>query len=149
MIEKATGNTPDQLPLRAKLSDIAQLPPWIESLASHHAIPVEVQFAIELCLEEAVSNIIRHGYGGNTDCPVIVRFTIPQPGCFDFAVDDEAPLFNPLHVIDMPESNPNGEIRIGGQGVRLLRRFANSLTYEPTSTGNRLTLSFSVNGSAR
>jgi serine/threonine-protein kinase RsbW len=147
MIENATGHTQDRLALRARLSDIVQLPRWIDSLASQHAIPVEVQFAIELCLEEAVSNIIRHGYGGDTDRSLIVRFTMPRPGFFDFVVEDEAPPFNPLHATDAPELNSSEEIQIGGQGIRLMRRFANVLTYEPTPTGNRLSMSFSLNGS--
>jgi len=39
-----------------KLSEIARVPPWPESLAARHAIPSRVQFAMDLCLEEVLSN---------------------------------------------------------------------------------------------
>jgi RNA polymerase sigma factor (sigma-70 family) len=40
------------------------------------------------------------------------------------------------------------EITVGGQGVRLLRRFADALEYQATPTGNRLSIGFNVSGSA-
>jgi hypothetical protein len=75
---------------------------------------------------------------------VIVRFTRPREGHFVFVVEDEAPLFNPLDKPELPALNPREEIRIGGQGIRLLRRFADALEYEPMPAGNRLRISFSA-----
>jgi len=148
-----TGNgnedvTQDLLTLRSRLSDIAQLPAWLDGLASRHAIPADVQFAMDLCLEEALSNIIRHGYAGEVDRPVIVSFTMPREGRFILVIEDEAPQFNPLDAPELPALDPHQEIRVGGQGIRLLRRFADTLEYEPTPTGNRLRIGFSAAGSA-
>jgi serine/threonine-protein kinase RsbW len=148
MTVNGTDQTRDKLALRSRLSDIAQLPPWIEVLASSYAIPVDVQFAMNLCLEEVVSNVIRHGYGTEADRSVIVRFTMPREGYFVFVVDDEAPRFNPLSAHELPNLNARQEIRVGGQGIRLLRRFADALEYEPMPTGNRLRMGFSITGSA-
>jgi anti-sigma regulatory factor (Ser/Thr protein kinase) len=148
MTGSETEKTEERLTLRGRLSEMARLPAWIERLASRHGIPDKVSFAIDLCLEEALSNIILHGYGGETDRSVIVRFTTPREGYFDFVVDDEAPRFNPLDQPEIPPLDPRDDIRIGGQGIRLLRRFADELEYEPTPTGNRLRLGFSIDGSA-
>ncbi len=54
----------EPLTLESKLSEIARIPPWIEKLAALHSIPERARFAMDLCLEEAVSNVIRHGYAG-------------------------------------------------------------------------------------
>jgi serine/threonine-protein kinase RsbW len=148
MTGNGTDQTQDQLTLRSRLSDMAQLPTWIEVLASRHAIPDDLQFAMNLCLEEAVSNVICHGYGPETDLPVTVRFSMPREGYFIFVVEDEAPRFNPLDAAELPALGPGKEIRVGGQGVRLLRRFADTLEYEPTPNGNRLRMGFSAAGSA-
>lgn len=147
MTGNGTDQTQDRLTLRSRLSDMARLPAWIEGLASRHAIPGDVQFAMNLCLEEAVSNIIRHGYGPEEDRPVTVRFTMPREGNFVCVVDDEAPRFNPLDAPELPALNPREEIRVGGQGIRLMRRFADTLEYEPTPDGNRLRMGFSAAGS--
>src|ERR1700691_1178820 len=128
----------DRLTLRSRLSDMAQHPPWIEGWASRHGIPSNVQFGIELCLEEVVSNVIRHGYAGTEDRSVVVRFVTPRDSYFEFVVEDEAPQFNPLDAPDLKAIDPEDDTRIGGQGIRLLREFANAVEYEPTPTGNRL-----------
>jgi anti-sigma regulatory factor (Ser/Thr protein kinase) len=144
MTGNGTGQMQDQLALRSRLSDMTQLSPWIEGLASRHAIPGNVQFAVELCLEEVVSNVIRHGYAGAEDCSVVVQFAMPRDGYFEFAVEDEAPRFNPLDAPELSALDPEDETRVGGQGIRLVRQFANSVEYEPTPRGNRMRLGFSA-----
>src|SRR5579862_5839115 len=96
MTGNGTDQEQDQLALRSRLSDMAQLPGWVEGLASRHDIPGNVQFAIDLCLEEVISNVIRHGYAGAEDRSVIVRFAMPRSSYFEFVVDDDAPRYNPL-----------------------------------------------------
>jgi len=143
MTGNGTEQIHDQLALRSRLSDMKQLSPWIEGLASRYAIPSNVQFAIELCLEEIVSNVIRHGYVGADNCSVLVSFRIPRDCYFEFVVDDEAPRFNPLDAAELSALSPGEEIRIGGQGIRLVRQFADDVEYQPKPSGNRLRMGFS------
>src|ERR1700722_5665370 len=98
MIANGTNQTQDRLALPSRISDIARIPAWIEGLAARYNIPANVQFAIDLCLEEAISNVVRHGYAGADDHPVIVGFTRAGEGCFQCVIEDEAPRFNPLQV---------------------------------------------------
>ncbi len=37
--------------------DIARIPEWIEQLALRYSIPEDLQFAMDLCSEEALANI--------------------------------------------------------------------------------------------
>jgi serine/threonine-protein kinase RsbW len=138
----------DQISLRGQLSEIAQVPAWTQNLASRYSIPFDVQMGIDLCLEEVLSNVIRHGYGNDADRTVVVNFTMPRDGFFLFVVEDEAPRYNPLDAPELPALNSNDAIRVGGQGIRLLRRFTNTLEYEPTPNGNRLRMGFSAAGPA-
>jgi anti-sigma regulatory factor (Ser/Thr protein kinase) len=48
----------------------------------------------------------------------------------------------------LPPLSSLEELAIGGQGVRLLRRFADALEYQATPTGNRLSIGFTATGSA-
>ena len=147
-----TGNGKDtageHLNLRSRMSELAQLFPWIERLASRHAIPANTQFAIDLCLEEVLSNIIRHGYSGKPDHSIAVHFASPRKDYYVFVVEDEAPPFNPVVSPELPALGSLDEIRVGGQGIRLLRRFADALEYQSTPTGNRLSIGFTVSGSS-
>jgi len=138
----------DRLSLRGRLSEIAQVPTWIEHLALGYSIPGDVQSVINLCLEEVLSNVIRHGYGNDEGGAVVVNFTVPRDCFFLFVVEDDAPHFNPLDASELPPLNSNDEARIGGQGIRFLRRFASILEYEATPNGNRLSMGFSAKGPA-
>ena len=136
----------DLLTLHSQLGEMPRLSAWIEGIAARHSLPKNLKFAITLCLEESISNIIRHGYADRKDGPIVVHFPEPHDNNFAFVVEDEAPLFNPL---DVPEPSPlqqQKEIRIGGQGIRLMRRLAGTLAYEPTPAGNRLKMTFSIAG---
>jgi anti-sigma regulatory factor (Ser/Thr protein kinase) len=147
-----TGNgkpkSGERLDLRSRLSDLAQIHVWIERLASQYTIPANMQFAMNLCLEEALSNIIQHGYSCNPDHSIAVQFESPLENQFVFVIEDEAPAFNPVASPELPALNALEDGPIGGQGLRLLRRFADALDYQATPTGNRLTIGFSAAGSA-
>jgi anti-sigma regulatory factor (Ser/Thr protein kinase) len=138
----------ERLMLRSRMSDLAQVSSWIERLASRHGISASTQFAMNLCLEEVLSNIIRHGYSGRNQHSIAIQFASPRDDYFEFVVEDQAPPFNPVDAPELPALGPLDEGRIGGQGIRLLRRFADSLEYQALPGGNRLTIGFSVAKSA-
>lgn len=135
------------LTLESKLSEITRVPPWLESLAAQHAIPSRVQFAMDLCLEEVLSNIIRHGYGGESGHEIVIRYQALPDGFLTFIVEDHAPRFNPLTVPCPPVARTLEDISGGGQGIRLLKQSADTIGYEPTSNGNRLIITFILPGS--
>jgi serine/threonine-protein kinase RsbW len=140
--------TEERLTLQGRMSELTQVHPWIERLATKHTIPESSQFAMNLCLEEALSNVIRHGYSGKPDHSIAVRFASPSENYFVFVVEDDAPPFNPVDSPELPALSSLDDVRVGGQGIRLLRQFADALDYEPTPTGNRLSIGFSTANSA-
>ncbi len=142
MMGSGHHTTGESLNLQSRISELARVPPWIEGLAATHSIPDSTQFAMNLCLEEVLSNIIRHGYGGQPGQSIAVHFTAEQNGRFAFIVEDDAPAFNPVGAPELPAINTLDEAQIGGQGIRLLRQFAGVLEYQRTPGGNRLTIGF-------
>jgi serine/threonine-protein kinase RsbW len=124
-----------------------QIPNWVHDLAARYSIPEDTEYSMDICLEEVLGNIIRHGYSGADDRPMSVSFAMPHAGNFILVVEDEAPHFNPLEAPELPVMTPGNEVRLGGHGIRLLRHFSQALKYEPTPTGNRLRMDFSAAGS--
>lgn len=142
-----------RLTLKSQLDDMAALWPWVESIAAEYAIPADTVFGIHLCLEEAVSNVIRHGYGGQTGHTLTVDFALTGAHELVFTIEDQAPAFNPLTaplVEDQPATSPLDYLRPGGRGILLMRNFAGSLKYERLENGsgggNRLTIGFVLPG---
>jgi serine/threonine-protein kinase RsbW len=131
----------ERLSLQGRLADLTLVPPWVAYLASAYSIPENTRYAMDLCLEELLSNIIRHGYRDEFSRPIIVHYSTVQD-LFLLVIDDEAPPFNPLLWKESLEESLSGT-RIGGFGLNLVRNFARTVEYERTPMGNRLTLTFS------
>lgn len=131
-----------RLELTSTLADLGRVAPWVGELVAVYGFSEDVRFAMELCLEEALSNIVRHGYGGEAGHVLTVNL-VRAEGKALFVVEDGAPAFEPLQP---EETAPADLITMtpGGQGLRLLYRFANSVKYERLENGNRLTLGFVV-----
>jgi serine/threonine-protein kinase RsbW len=145
-VDGANRTSQAELALRSQMADLALVAPWIEQLGTERAIPASTRFAMNLCLEEVLSNIIRHAYGGIGDRVISVRYAPSRNNSVLLIIDDEAPHFNPLAAEETPVEETLDGTRVGGLGIRLLRGFAESLKYEPTPAGNRLIIGFSVAG---
>jgi serine/threonine-protein kinase RsbW len=138
----------DRLELDSRLTELSRFRPWIEVVADRLGLGEEDRFAINLCVEEALANIVLHGYRSEPGHPIVIRsFVSARSLCI--TIDDEAPPFSPIEShsqLTRSETKPVSleSITPGGNGIRLLHRFAGSLSYERLSDGNRLTLGFPV-----
>ena len=145
MPESVADTSARRLTLRGRLEDLARVWPWVETLAATYAIPAALLFSVNLCLEEALSNIVRHGYGGGSALPITIDFAETGSDGIAFVIEDRAGPFDPLEFSCRQEAPPPASIEDfepGGQGIRLLRKFSGSLSYERLSGGNRLTIGF-------
>lgn len=76
MPESSAHTQEEQLNLSSRLAELNRVALWVESLAVEHDLPPELVFAVNLCMEEALSNVIRHGYGGEPDHAIAIRCSI-------------------------------------------------------------------------
>lgn len=132
---------PGRLDLESRLQDLALVFPWVEALAAHYGLPEAICFSINLCLEEVLSNVVRHGYRGEHGEPITVAFE-PGEGQVTFTVEDAAPHFDPTAQPEETVQVPLEQMTLGGNGIRLLRKFASSVAWEPLAPGNRLKIVF-------
>jgi serine/threonine-protein kinase RsbW len=134
----------DRLELDSSLSELSRVWPWAEALAENHGLAQDTRFAMQLCMEEALANVVIHGYKNEPGHPIAIQASASD-GYLLFAIEDEAPPFAPP---EPGESKPAASgadldsIAPGGNGIRLIRRFAGSVLYEPLPHGNRLTIGF-------
>jgi anti-sigma regulatory factor (Ser/Thr protein kinase) len=139
---------PETLVIRAEIGELAHVVEWTGRLATTWNLPSSTLFAIQLCFEEAVSNIIRHGFadgpreaGVNSDVHLSAE---RRDNAVAITIADFAPAFDPLGVVPRARPATIQQAVIGGHGIQLMRRFAQHLTYERRDGMNRLTLSFDL-----
>jgi serine/threonine-protein kinase RsbW len=126
---------------------------WLTMIATDQELPEQTVFALQLCLEELLSNIVRHGGTGHWDSSgdvsqnrvpplnIVVALDI-DPQRIIMTVEDDGKPFNienaSVHAID----RPLGEIEPGGLGIQLVRNFVSRLSYEQAGLGNRVLVEF-------
>lgn len=134
----------DRLELDSRLPELSRVWPWAEALAEDHGLAEDARFAMQLCLEEALANVVIHGYRNEPGHPIAIQASV-SGGWLKFSIEDAAPPFAPAPPVDLQpaENAPDLEsMEPGGNGIRLIHRFAGSMQYEPLPRGNRLTLGF-------
>jgi anti-sigma regulatory factor (Ser/Thr protein kinase) len=138
----------DSIELDSRLEELVRVGPWIDALADRLGFPEQKRFAIHLCMEEALANIILHGYRSEPGHPIVISSFVAA-GTLSITIDDLALHFSPIEFLpNSSNSDPNAasldSITPGGNGIRLLKHFSGSLRYERRLNGNRLTMAFPV-----
>ena len=127
--------------MRSDVAELARLAGWIESWAQRGALSPDVSFAIALCLEEAVANVIMYGGAGDERLQIKVEVE-RDAGISTVRIEDNGRQFDPTQVPSPPVAASLEEATIGNVGVHLMRSFASGMHYERRNGRNRLTLRF-------
>jgi len=96
----------------------------LAALGAHGWVASGQDFRARLCLEEALSNAVRHGNLNDPRRNVWIELAEDHDRC-RICVRDEGGAFNPEHV-QMPPPD-----REGGRGVCLMRHYMESVAYDP------------------
>jgi serine/threonine-protein kinase RsbW len=94
----------------------------------------------ELSIDEAISNVIEHGYGGPTPSRYIELTCRVNPQGMTIIITDDGPAFDPL---DNPEPDPDTPLdarQVGGWGVYLIRTLMDEASYARVNGHNQLIL---------
>ena len=127
--------------LPATLESIPQVLAFVEGGLEELHCPNAMQMLLVVAVDEIVSNIAKYGYPHSAG-DVTVRLCAGQDGeFFDICFIDQGIAFNPL--CDTPQFDASAAVaqrRIGGQGVKIVRRIADEVEYERKESNNILVI---------
>jgi serine/threonine-protein kinase RsbW len=129
-----------RLTLHNKLAELDRLEPWIEDCADLGMSP-DLSLAVQLCVEEAVANVIMHASTHNDRLDISVKLGRCK-GQLVARIEDNGPEFDPTQAPSLTVASSLGEARVGKFGIHLMRSFADGMDYERRDGRNRLTLRF-------
>jgi len=126
--------------------DITAAASWIESIASELGLPEPQMFAMQVCTEELMSNIVRHGDASSTSWPRIdagknlcISITVKAlDDRITMTVEDNARAFNVVQAPAKAIDQALEKVQPGGLGIHLIKSFATNLRYSRTDTGNQV-----------
>lgn len=122
----------------ATIDAIEQVSLYLEACLEQSGVPMMEAARIQLAVEEAVTNVVTHGYEG-TGGEVSVQ-CVPSPDLVQITITDAGPAFDPTKI---PPADIMADLEhrnIGGLGVHLIRSVMDEVRYTREMNENRLTL---------
>lgn len=121
------------------LAEISRLAEGIEMFCAPLEPGPKDLMAVQLAVEEAVTNVINHGYADGQPHTFTVELALEERR-LTTVITDDAPAYDPLARPEVDTSRPLEEREIGGLGVHLLKKLMDSARYERRDGRNVLTL---------
>jgi anti-sigma regulatory factor (Ser/Thr protein kinase) len=127
------------LVIRNQVGELGRLNQAIEQFARESGLAAGEQHAIELVLEELVTNAIHHGYpeGGEHELSVGLRM---EGRVIEMRVEDDGLPFDPTRAEKADTESSIADRAIGGLGIHLVKNLVHEMVYARRQGRNVLTL---------
>ena len=142
----ASNDATIEIALENDLRKIARVAARIDEFCSARGVARETAYAVNLAIEELLTNTIGYGYDDEDEphrIEVIVR--IEEDALVVAIVDDSAP-FDPTEMRGTDVDAPMEEREIGGLGLLLVNRTMDSVAYERRGGCNVVVLTKNAGG---
>jgi anti-sigma regulatory factor (Ser/Thr protein kinase) len=129
----------ETLAIENRLAEMARVERWLAELAERWTLSARASFAVDLVINEALTNVIRHGYDDPGTHEIRISLDL-QPGAIVLQIEDDGQPFNPFAAA-LPSPVPDlDHAAIGGRGILLIRSYTSAHDYHRVGGYNRLTL---------
>lgn len=142
---------PDVFLPEASAQGLASALAWLEGLAERDAWPARTLFALTLCADEALTNVLAHavpapgvatpGVATRGHHPLQLRLECTRTDVgLALRIEDTGPAFDPTAQTSPELATSLDDARVGGHGLRLMRHYLHSLDYQRVNGRNVLLL---------
>ncbi|HVC63594.1 MAG TPA: anti-sigma factor antagonist [Acetobacteraceae bacterium] len=137
--DRPATSLPFSLQIDRSMRGVARAGAWVDELAILLNLSHRTEYALRLCLEEAVTNLVTHARPvPGLDAEKVGLRLIAEPGQLCLTLQDQCEEYNPLQSGYVGAAQDvSGE---GGLGIGLLRQHARDVTWSRVGPANRLTL---------
>jgi anti-sigma regulatory factor (Ser/Thr protein kinase) len=125
------------LTLGSDLAELGRLAGETDAFCDRQGVPDAARMALQLALEEIVTNIVSHG--GADAAPIEVSLH-REGDSIEARVEDHGTAFDPLTHEDPDVDAPLEERPEGGLGILLVKRVMDEVKYERAGARNVLTI---------
>jgi anti-sigma regulatory factor (Ser/Thr protein kinase) len=127
--------------LRNEAAEIVRMTSWIAERTAAFGLSTQTAYALQLCMEEAVTNVISYAFEPGSVHEIQIRLWPDGEELFA-EISDDGREFDPLAYELPPAVKDLGSVAVGGLGIKLMRGFAGSIAYQRSGQTNCLLMSF-------
>lgn len=127
-------------------ADFRRASAWLAKYGGKQGVPTEQIARLDLCLNEALANVVDHGGSEVRGNSIRLRFNLAQLSDVHQAsltLIDSGMEFNPLAMEAKSKPSLLEDAEVGGLGVTMIRSFSDELSYQYMDGCNLLTFSVS------
>jgi len=129
--------------LRNQRSEIARMFSLLEEFCQTYQISEDDMFNVRLVLDEAVINVIVHGYEDSAEHEICVSLVL-RDDLLAIHIDDDGVAYNPLDAPEPRFDLPIEQRRIGGLGVHIMKTLARDVRYTRENGRNNLDIEMNI-----
>lgn len=125
--------------LPVDLKEVERLNRIVRQFGDLHEVPGRTLYAVNLALDEIVTNIVLHGFDDPAGQELQIVLTA-LPGVITAQVEDGGRAFNPLEAPAPDLTAPLDERTLGGLGIHLVKSLVDKVEYRREGEKNVLTV---------
>ena len=133
------GSTHAQIVIANELSELARVSRLVDGFAREHGLAEDVVADVQVALDEALANIVRHARGDAAAREISVQLRLREDAV-EIVLEDDGAAFDPLSVRPANLGGPPHVRTPGGLGIPFMKRLMSEIEYARVGTRNRLML---------
>jgi len=126
--------------VKNRLEEIPRLHAMLAERANPLGLSPDVRHALELSLDELLTNTISYGFPEGGEHDIVVRLQVDGERVVTLEIEDDGRPFNPLERPAPDTAAPLDERPIGGLGIHLVKQLMDEVRYRRHGAHNIVTL---------
>jgi serine/threonine-protein kinase RsbW len=130
-----------ELTVPRTMAGLLQVGTWVDRVTAALALGKRADYALRLCMEEAVTNLVVHAVPRRqADEDLVTLRVVAGPDGLLATVEDHCTPFDPRSVAAPARPGSIADAQVGGKGIHLMRQHARDISYVTADAANRLSL---------
>jgi serine/threonine-protein kinase RsbW len=141
-VQSAVLDPTEHFAIKVDVGDVRFASEWLERVCCENDVPTDQIYRLDLCLNEALANIIVHGGESASAADVFLAMefkTDTESAAAALTVSDAGKAFNPLAASIKPAPLTLADATPGGLGLTMMSLFSDDLSHAYHEGRNHLT----------